>query len=229
VIKQLTESHVGGAAAWGSAISADGWTSAIAIFDNAVTQDRALARHVARDTALFFESFGGLFIHRADSLAAVGLDDSVALIDPLSEPDPPTRAAARALAVARTIQARNEGGAGKTADVELYTRLFEDSSEAGYELAREVAAWSGTVVARLRTSGRLPGDAIPVFAAGAEKFGRMTEAGWYPNPVNAGQIVGGEPELERWWNGSDWTPRLRIRDGRRWAEHSLTLLQAPKN
>jgi hypothetical protein len=40
----------------------------------------------------------------------------------------------------------------------------------------------------------------------------MHHPGWYPNPLNAGEIFNDEAEIERYWDAADWT-RVRVRRG----------------
>src|SRR5262249_12790121 len=44
----------------------------------------------------------------------------------------------------------------------------------------------------------------------------MNEPGWYPNPMNAGEIIGGDATRQRYWDGDRWTDRARKRQGRKW-------------
>jgi hypothetical protein len=65
----------------------------------------------------------------------------------------------------------------------------------------EYIAW--TAIALLRT-----GNATRVW--GMPEPGRLELSGWYTDPVFA--------QGERYWDGKDWTSRVRIREGRRWNE-----------
>jgi hypothetical protein len=51
----------------------------------------------------------------------------------------------------------------------------------------------------------------------------MTGVGWYPNPQNTGEISGDDVQFERWWNGNDWTDRVRMRQGRGWQEAQMSM------
>ena len=57
----------------------------------------------------------------------------------------------------------------------------------------------------------------------------MTEAGWYPNPFNYGDLVGGDATYQRQWDGADWTSRIRQRNGRGWNESTHSLATPPDN
>jgi hypothetical protein len=57
----------------------------------------------------------------------------------------------------------------------------------------------------------------------------MESVGWYPNPVNPGDTAMGDASVERWWNGDDWTDRVRFRDGRRWTQAEVSLFTTPGN
>jgi hypothetical protein len=163
-------------------------------------------------------------VNRAAALESVGLTDD-RLYGDLPDGE---RAAAETIAVARTIEARNDGSDGSPADVALYVELHEDQTDGGYDRALRIGAWGGTVTARMYTSGRLDSD-LPAFSSRWDSLGRMAAAGWYPNPINAGDISTGEAEIERWWDGDDWTDRVRIRRGRRWEDHAMSVFTAPQN
>jgi hypothetical protein len=45
--------------------------------------------------------------------------------------------------------------------------------------------------------------------------GVLESPGWYADPLWA--------KAERFWNGTDWTQRMRVRDGRRWVEVSQAM------
>jgi hypothetical protein len=62
-----------------------------------------------------------------------------------------------------------------------------------------------------------------------EQTHAMEGVGWYPNPVNAGDTSDNNASIERWWDGADWTDRVRIRDGRRWNEIEVPLFTPPSN
>ncbi|HWA54254.1 MAG TPA: DUF2510 domain-containing protein [Solirubrobacterales bacterium] len=223
IVNRLAVGPVGAAASWGLPLEGESLVAARGTAQEALVQDRSLAGRVARDVALLFASFGGLVGNRAPALESVGLNDAA-----LTPGSAAQQAANETISVARTIEARREGGDGSPGDVVLYDQLHEDRSQAGYDRALEIAAWGGTVTARMYTSGRLSGD-LPAFSPRWAGLGQMHEVGWYPNPINAGDTSSGEAEIERWWDGTDWTDRLRIREGRRWTEHQMPIFIAPEN
>jgi hypothetical protein len=223
VIAFLTHVEAGCPAAWGRSLDDGGLATARAAFDGVVHQDRSLARHVARDMVLMFEVSGGLLL--GDALQGVGLDATVANGSASTESE---RAAVQALSVARTIQARSNGGEAAAADVAVYRALYEDRSAAGYLQAINIGAWAALVVARLATNGKLENGAM-FLQSGRDSCGQMESVGWYPNPVNPGDTSMGDASIERWWDGSDWTERVRVREGRRWSDVQLTLFRMPPN
>jgi hypothetical protein len=134
-----------------------------------------------------------------------------------------------ALAIARTIQDRSQGGAAAPADLAIYSAHFEDPSEQAHERAIDVATWSAVVTARLRTAGPLAGEGIAAFNPNARSIATMSAIGWYPNPINAGDTSGGDAQIERWWDGTDWTDRVRHRSGRTWQEVRSSMYTTPNN
>jgi hypothetical protein len=227
VINRLTREPVGAAAAWGLPFDGEALEATSSVVGESLRQDRSLAGRVARDIALLFASFGGIAVNREAALESVGLTDA-ALDDDLSADPIGRRSAIETVSVARTIESRSNGGDGSPADVELYRGLHEDRSPAGYDRALTIASWGGLVTARMWTSGRLPED-VPAFSSRWDSIGRMEDAGWYPNPINAGDTSSGDAEIERWWDGGDWTDRVRIREGRGWDEHQMSVFITPQN
>jgi hypothetical protein len=67
-------------------------------------------------------------------------------------------------------------------------------------------AW--TAVALSRT------NAVDV-ALRMPEAGLLEHPGWYADPLWA--------KAERYWDGTDWTARVRVKDGRRWVERSQSL------
>jgi hypothetical protein len=215
-IARMASDPVGGAAAWGESLDGGGLRAAGDLLRDAVRQDRSLVRHVSRDLIVLFEANGGIGSNEALALGSVGLDPSMV-----------RDAAAEARAVARAIRARREGNTGGPNDLAIYRDLFEDASDLGDERAIRIGAWSALVVARMASTDRLPNGAL-FLEPGMHFIWPMEVAGWYPNPVNAGD-TGGDASIERWWDGEDWTDRARIRDGRRWQEAEVSLLKMPSN
>jgi hypothetical protein len=227
IIARLVRQPHGDQASWGRPLEEGGLASARNTFEEAVRQDRSLARHIARDLVLLFEANGGLTTaNQVAAFEAVGLDPSSSF-DATSGP-PVQRIAAQALAVARTIQARSRGGEGTAPDLSVYRALYEDRSDEAQERAFAIGAWAAIVVARLASADRLS-NGLLFFEPGREFIPEMEGIGWYPNPVNPGETATGEATIERWWDGDDWTDRVRFRDGRRWNEAEVTFFSTPGN
>lgn len=220
-LNRLCDATVGSSSSFGQQIRDEDLDKAVHVVATVTTQDRSLLPHVARDMALVFESLGGLTENKNATSRAVGQSGSTATIRV-------ARAASDALAVARTIEARSNSREPSSSDLGTYTALFEDASPEGHTRALDIGAWVGVVTARLRTGGYLSLD-LPLFNRQLAEYARMDGVGWYPNPVNAGDTSDGEAQIERWWDGSDWTQRVRFRNGRRWEERQVSLLTVPKN
>jgi hypothetical protein len=225
-VARLVRMPVGQADAWGRDLDDGHLEAAHKTIDELLWQDRSLARHVTRDLTLLFEANGGITVNHLASLEAVGLDPSVPL--DTASGSPGQQVAATVAAVARTIRARSEGGEASTADVAIYRRLFEDESEQAYGWSTDIGAWAAVVIARLSATDRLPnGDFFR--QPGLDAIAQMQGAGWYPNPVNAGDTSMGQASIERWWDGDDWTDLARIRDGRNWTKTEVSLFTTPNN
>lgn len=203
------------------------------IMATVLVQDRSLAGCVARDLALLFESFGGLALNLEAAHQAVGLEADGTLGGPygqLRDEDKgfAQNAAQETLSVARTIQARDRGQQVAPGDLGVYTMLFESEDESNYRRALRVGGWAATSVARMRTGGHIDGE-LPTFADHLLHFGQMEQVGWYPNPINAGDTSLGDASIERWWDGRDWTDRVRLRENRRWQETRNSIFTVPDN
>lgn len=227
VVARLVRQAPGDSSSWGRSLDEGDLAWAHRTFEEALRQDRSLARHVARDLALLFETNGGLTgSNQAAAFESVGLDPSVSTST--TSESPAQRAAAQTLAVARTIQARSQGGEAAPHDLALYRDLYENRSEDAQSRALDIGAWAAVVVARMASADRLPNGGL-FFEAGRDFIPPMEDVGWYPNPVNAGDTTMGDASIERWWNGDDWTDRVRFRDGRRWSETEVSFFNTPSN
>jgi hypothetical protein len=106
-------------------------------------------------------------------------------------------------------------------------RLFEDlyAGARGSQAERdgyEITAWTSILIGRLISC-----DIVPAFDRRYRDIPAMSEAGWYPNPGTTGQIVGGDPQFQRFWDGAHWTDRARVRQSGRWIEQAVPLHAAP--
>jgi hypothetical protein len=217
-LKRTSTLPVSAASAWGQPLDEAALQPVREVIAGVLVQDRSLARHVTRDLALLFESLGGLYMHQTAALESVGARDGDV-----------GASGAMALAVARTIKGRHEGTPVAPSDEGLYISHFEDPAVEAYERALSIGAWAATVTSRLRNQGTLRGDGAIFFEPGQEQVGQMWEPGLYPSPVNAGDTSRGDASIERFWDGHDWTSRVRSRDGRRWNEQQVSLFRAPSN
>lgn len=228
ILNRMLDEPAAAAAVWGQPLDDHAFEGARLVAAAALTQDRSLARHVARDLTLFFETLGGLAVHQTAALAAIGINDPSGL-HAAGAGSRAVNAGQNALAIARTIRDRFQGGAAAPADLAIYAVHFEDPSNLAHERAIDVAAWSAVVTARLRTAGPLQGAGIAAFNPNARNLATMSAIGWYPNPVNAGDTSGGDAQIERWWDGTDWTDRVRHRSGRTWQEVRSSMYTTPSN
>jgi hypothetical protein len=112
-------------------------------------------------------------------------------------------------------------------DRQVYRHLFEDPDPRTVETAHDVTAWACVIVARLRGRGLIEDSHL--YSDAYLTPPEMDVAGWYPNPYNHGSLVRGEPEFQRFWDGDDWTDRVRFRTGGFWDEQSKPLRSMPNN
>jgi hypothetical protein len=110
-----------------------------------------------------------------------------------------------------------------TVGAQFYVNLYtgEDGSDVeGF--AYELIAWFAAVLARLGNRGLVSSEA-PQFNTAFGRVPRLTRPGWYPNPPKFGDTSSGDAEVQRYWDGAQWTARARVRRGRDWQEmeHSL--------
>lgn len=114
----------------------------------------------------------------------------------------------------------------------LFVDLYTGASGADVETtAYDITAWTGVLVARLLNTGRFTRD-LPLLSqamkdAATKGVPRLTVAGWYPNPPKQGEIVNGVPAFQRYWDGSGWTDRVRVRSGRDWTTGEYSLHDPP--
>lgn len=225
-IARLAQGPLGNSSSWGEGLDEGELKTAAELMHDVIQQDRSLVGHVSRDLVLFFEVNGGIAANRDASLESVGLEPSSAFEDAPGSPS--EHAATEAAAIARAIRARSKGGEAEGEALTIYRALFEDRSDLGYQRAIGIGAWSGLVVARLASADRLQNGAL-FLEPGMDSIAAMERAGWFPNPVNAGDTSLGDASIERWWDGVDWTDRVRFRDGRRWQAAEVSLRALPSN
>lgn len=226
VVARLARTPAGQPGAWGASLDDGGLAAGHEVFADAVWQDVSLARHVARDLTLLFEANGGLTVAHAEAFASVGLDPANPLRPGVGSPG--ESVGGTAAAVARTIGARSEGGEAASADLAIYTRLFEDRSDEALEWTLDIGAWSALILARMASTERLTNSDI-FLRPGADHIPPMEGVGWYPNPVNPGDTSCGDAPIQRWWDGEDWTDLVRLLDGRNWMKTEVSLLKTPSN
>jgi hypothetical protein len=104
----------------------------------------------------------------------------------------------------------------------FYSDLYSGASGEDVEgLAYDLIAWIAVMVARLLNKGQIA--PTPVFSSDRKRVPRLTEPGWYPAPNKKTELVDGVAPVQRYWDGSSWTDRIRIRDGRDWQIASVPL------
>jgi Protein of unknown function (DUF2510) len=198
-------------------------------------QDRSMAAWTARDCLVTLDALLCTMHPSWDDALDTAMSAAGLLPGPTIDPrrldgvKPGTRQDVLVLAnrVISVFFAFERPNGNRCGDRTFYERLFAANSTAGALAAYEIAAWTGTVIGRLRDAGYL--DEVLWMSQEFRTVPEMTVAGWYPNPFRMGEIVGGEAGWQRFWDGSDWTERVRTRYGTGWREATTTMFQAPAN
>jgi len=198
-------------------------------------QDGSLAARVARDSLVVLDALLDTMNTPWEAALGIAMDAAGLLPGPKLNPerltDVPLRVQEDMLGLAHCVVAIFFGierpGGVQLGDRAYYEHFFESLERATQLLAHEITAWSGAVIGRLRHAGYIP--QTPWMSAKFETAPVMEEAGWYPNPMNMGQIVDGDATIQRYWDGTDWTDRARLCDGRTWRYDTTSMFVAPKN
>jgi Protein of unknown function (DUF2510) len=197
--------------------------------------DKAMHAWVAREGLVMLdvllENMPGRWDENLEvAMASVGLVAGPVLRDDLVA-EMPSEVQERAVGLASaTLQmfwvvARPQ--ADRAIDRRYYEHAFSSSDGRTRETVYDITAWTAVVMARLIHSRRAP--ALPIFGLGNGGMPVMTEAGWYPNPYNFGEVAGGDATFQRFWDGADWTDRIRLKSGGRWNEQRHSLRTPPEN
>lgn len=178
-------------------------------------QDRALAAWIARDCVVALDALLGTMRTPLATAWEIAMAAAGAHPGPSDLPDPALVLAHRVIAMFFGLRGRDRA---------FYERLFATRSPCA---AHEITAWTGAVIGRLRGAGHLPD--LPWMSAEFHTVPSMTTSGWYPNPYLMGEILAGEATWQRYWNGTDWTDRIRRRCLTGWQEQTKSLFEAPPN
>lgn len=239
-IQQLADAPIAAPECYGDVLTPERLADGSAVVRDTMRQDRDLSAWVARKTMMTVNQLvrgddaslelreGGESEVLVLALAAAGISDGVSpriTREPgVTGPSPDSQQAALNLAATALAVLRASLGTASPPEKALYEDLYtghsgEDVEHKGYE----ISAW-GAVLA-----GRLVNRGVPVmrFAERYRSVPRMERPGWYPNPAKTGEIIGGEAQFQRFWDGSAWTDRVRILKGREWSEHTLSLHGPP--
>ena len=122
-----------------------------------------------------------------------------------------------------TLAAR-PGERRSSASWDIYEDLYTGASGDDVEgLGYDITAWVSVLIGRLLNTQRLADT--PLFGPTYRHAPAMSQPGWYPNPGKTGDIIDGDAQFQRYWDGA-WTDRIRIKEGHRWTE-GATSLHAP--
>jgi uncharacterized protein DUF2510 len=115
----------------------------------------------------------------------------------------------------------------RPAGQDLYEDLYTGASGSDVEsLGYDVIAWGSVVLARLVNADHVTPN-LPILPPIYRDAPLMQGAGWYPNPGKYGGLVFGDAAIQRYWNGDQWTDRVRVRQGKRWETLSNSLHLRP--
>ncbi len=140
--------------------------------------------------------------------------------------------AARALAdlviALMTVHAAGPDEQPRQAGWKYYVELQTGGSDRDAEEdAYTLSAWSSVLINRLRNTDQLRAD-VPFFSWPWGYVPELSQAGWYPAPNKTTKLVDGLAPFQRYWDGSRWTDRSRVRAGRDWRTGTDPLHDPPE-
>jgi hypothetical protein len=142
------------------------------------------------------------------------------------------------------VQAEGATGAGRTVfsvmratglqdkglpEWRLYSRIYTEQTSEMESAALVTTTWACLAQARLLSAGHFDPARVPFLQGEFRQVPRLEEPDWYPNPANYGGLVDGEARYQRYWNGTDWTDDVRVREGRAWTHVKLPLNAEPND
>jgi hypothetical protein len=236
-INQIARLPVAASSEWGKPVAdVYGLQPAAQVVRTVLRQDRSMYAWVARTALIFLDA--ALMNGEGNWVDTLG----VALESVGFERGPALRPELKAW-LSDDVRERVEGLCGYSMNVfwvvaqqqfddgerdrRLYRHMFEDPDPRTAETAHDITAWASVIIGRLRNGNLIEGNRLysDLYLHPPE----MDGPGWYPNPYNYGDIVRGEPEFQRAWDGNDWTDRTRFRIGSYWDEESKPLRSMPNN
>lgn len=187
-------------------------------------QDASLAPHVMHEvTRIVMRASedvldpGSSFDRLATLLRAngVAVNNGLVSVDPDHEPGKLNPLAELYWTMqAIEIRGRKEANA---SDRSFFDSAF-DGSEESSGVITTVMAWAAIAIGRSVASGHCRFQ-LPAWNRWVPE---LAGSGWHPSPFHV-ETPGQRPTFERFWNGKDWTARMRRFDGRRWEEAAYPL------
>ncbi len=235
-MNQIARLPIAAASEWGRPITdIYGLGPAADVVRAVLCRDRSLYASVARSCLRFLDQAlevgSGDWAENLDmAMQSIGMEPGPTLRPDL-QADLPADVQERALGLARfalsvfwvVAQPRFED---EDRDRTVYRVLFESPDERIELTAHDVAAWACVIVGRLRVRDVVPESP---FLARIQTVPPMDEPGWYPNPYNDGGLERGDAAFQRFWDGQDWTDRVRFREGKSWWEELRPMRITPNN
>jgi len=237
---QIKETALAHPSRFGELATVAALTPTTEIVRSVMAQDRDLSAWIVRKSAVLMDSvfqigMAGNVGEKLDaSLAAVGLEfnEGVSVREEAPELSSVDRDGATGLgtsALGLLAVVTSPASAWQPDERRFYENLFTGANgEDVEELAYTITAWVSVVLGRLLNTNRVKAG-LPFFDPIYRDVPSMPRSGWFPNPAKQGDVSSGDAEFQRYWDGGQWTSRVRIRQGQNWSEHQLSLHDPPSD
>lgn len=241
-IQRIGDESVSDGARFGEPLTVATLRPCNAIVRDVMTQDRDLAVWIARKIAMILRTvlatgMTGAMDERFDrAFGSVGLAirGEVVLVghrtDQLSDID---RDGAKALGVASLALLKVvsvDSYSWTPQDRRFYEDLYTGADGSDVEgFAYDLIAWTAVVMGRLHHACNIDTPVFSYFDPALGEVPRLSEPAWYPNPPKFGDTSTGDAQFQRYWDGSRWTARVRVRQGRGWTDGEMSLHAIPSD
>lgn len=208
-----------------------GLEPATAVVRDVLSQEASMAPWLARECVVVLDSAAPALASSLEDamdviMHGMGLGPGYNVSFPDLPPGVPDRVVGLASSVTHVWFA--VAGSTESSTRAFYERLFRSEQPSTRAVCHDITAWASIAVARQFNAGRLP-HLGPAIDPKNRDVPRLLSPGWYPNPTNSGGLIDGDARIQRYWSGSDWTTRARIREGRSYVEVDSPMTEPPKN
>jgi len=237
-VQQIVELDVTHRSRFGEPLTVAALGKASGLVRETMTQDRDLSAWIARKGAVILDAVlrggmrGGFEANMDRAFGAAGLEigSSMLVRDDrarLSKVDRDTAESLGKACLALVVIVGSQPTDWTVRERRFYVSLFTGQDGADAEgFAYELIAWIGVVIGRLYHRG-LVGLSEPLLNPAFRQVPRLTRAGWYPNPPKFGDTSSGDAPFQRYWDGAQWTARVRVRQEQAWREAEYSLHDPP--